>query len=83
LLNRQGVKKQNRFERRRQIVNYESNLEEKNDNQKHAKSGSKLIHSRFGEGVIVAISGDIATIAFNAAHGIKKLDINHPSITLK
>lgn len=50
--------------------------------EKKVKIGSKILHSRFGEGVVVSINNDICTIAFSAAHGIKKLDINHPAITI-
>ncbi|NLG82353.1 MAG: UvrD-helicase domain-containing protein [Bacilli bacterium] len=56
--------------------------DKKSENIKKAKIGTKILHSRFGEGIIVSLDGDIATIAFSAAHGIMKLDINHPAITI-
>ena len=45
------------------------------------KSGDKLEHQLFGEGVVVGVKGDILTIAFGASHGIKKLLGSHPAIT--
>ncbi|MGL4338723.1 MAG: DNA helicase PcrA [Turicibacter sp.] len=44
------------------------------------KSGDKVEHEKFGEGVIVGVSGDIVSIAFSAPHGIKKLLGTHPAI---
>ena len=51
-----------------------------NDIDQEYKTGDKLIHSVFGEGVCVGIEGDIITIAFPHPHGIKKLMKNHKSI---
>ena len=44
------------------------------------KSGDKLMHDTFGEGVIVGVKGDIISIAFSAPHGIKKLLGTHPAL---
>lgn len=39
--------------------------------------GDKIVHTSWGEGVIVQIKGDVATIAFKDPHiGIKKMAIN-------
>lgn len=85
LLSFQGVKK---------ITNMETNKikekvkeisflgTKKTDNEHIVRHGSKVKHTRFGEGVVVQINGDICTIAFSAEYGIKKLDINHPAITI-
>ncbi|CCV63702.1 DNA helicase II [Alteracholeplasma palmae J233] len=42
--------------------------------------GEKVSHIVFGEGVVIRIDDDIATIAFSMPHGIKKLLQTHPSI---
>ncbi len=42
--------------------------------------GDRINHKTFGNGVIVAISGDKATIAFGKETGIKVLMKDHPSI---
>lgn len=42
--------------------------------------GSKIVHDHFGNGIVVAIEGNLATIAFSHPHGIKKLLATHPSI---
>jgi len=85
LLSLQGVKKMKVMETRK--PSFSRQYEEKNveiniGKEKAIKSGSKIIHSRFGEGVVVNVDKDICTIAFSASHGIKKLDINHPAITI-
>ena len=42
--------------------------------------GDKIEHQTFGKGVIVALNGDKATIAFQQNIGIKVLMRDHPSI---
>jgi DNA helicase II / ATP-dependent DNA helicase PcrA len=83
LLDRHGIQRKTYEprERIRKAVTYDL-PEQNNDNEKKARTGSKLKHAKFGEGVVVSISGDIATIAFAQPYGIKKLDINHPAITI-
>ena len=44
------------------------------------KLGDKLNHKVFGDGLIVAMDGDIISVAFAMPYGIKKLMKNHPSI---
>lgn len=44
--------------------------------------GSKVMHDKFGEGVIININGDIATIAFSHNVGIKTLSMKHVSLKL-
>ncbi len=84
LLSFQGVKKMKVMETKKPTVNaFEGfDIEKNMDNEKVVKCGTKVLHSRFGEGVVVSVDKDICTIAFSAAHGIKKLDINHPAITI-
>lgn len=42
--------------------------------------GDKINHKAFGDGTIVSISGDVLTVAFGEAFGVKKLLASHPSI---
>ena len=47
------------------------------------KKGDKVVHASFGEGVVVRVDQNIATIAFSAKYGIRKLMVNHPSLQKK
>ena len=44
------------------------------------KCGEKVLHSDFGEGVIVSVDTSILSIAFSHPHGIKKIVKGHKSI---
>ena len=45
--------------------------------------GTKVVHSIYGDGVVIAVDNGIATIAFMHPHGIKKIVEGHSTITLK
>ena len=47
------------------------------------KAGDTVIHTIFGEGVIIKISGSIATIAFKYGVGIKSIAANHKYLSKK
>ncbi len=47
------------------------------------KDGVKVVHSIYGDGVVIAVDNGIATIAFMHPHGIKKIVEGHASISLK
>ena len=47
------------------------------------KTGDTVIHTIFGEGVIIKISGSIATIAFKYGVGIKSIAANHKYLSKK
>lgn len=47
------------------------------------KSGDTVIHTVFGEGVVVKTGSGIATIAFTHGVGIKNIAINHKYLTKK
>lgn len=47
------------------------------------KAGDTVIHTIFGEGVIIKISCDIATIAFKYGVGIKSIAANHKYLSKK
>ena len=42
--------------------------------------GDTVNHDLFGKGKVVAINGDVATIAFQVKFGIKKLVLGHPAL---
>lgn len=46
-------------------------------------TGDNVIHTVFGEGVVVNISGGIATIAFKKGIGVKSIAANHKYLTKK
>ncbi len=45
--------------------------------------GDKVTHTVFGDGVVITMSEDVATIAFPAPHGIKKIVESHPALKKK
>lgn len=47
------------------------------------KAGDTVVHTIFGEGVIVKISGGIATIAFKYGVGIRSIAANHKYLSKK
>lgn len=44
------------------------------------RKGDLVEHTVFGQGVIISINKDIASIAFGHPNGVKKLNVNHPSL---
>jgi DNA helicase-2/ATP-dependent DNA helicase PcrA len=44
------------------------------------RKGDLVIHSQFGQGVIIDVQGTVATIAFERKYGVKKLNALHPSL---
>jgi len=52
---------------------------QKNDLNK----GDKVIHTKFGEGMVISVAGDNCIIAFEHPYGIKKLLKDHAAITKK
>ncbi len=47
------------------------------------RSGDKVIHKIYGEGVVVGVDNGILQIAFSFPHGVKKILAGHPSIRKK
>ena len=47
---------------------------------KGLKKGDRVSHDKFGEGIVVRLSGSIAEIAFPYPAGIKKISATHPSL---
>ena len=54
-----------------------------NETSDEIKAGDKVIHTVFGEGVVINVSGGIATIAFSHKIGIKTIAANHKYLTKK
>ena len=44
------------------------------------RKGDAVEHTIYGQGVVLEIRGDVATIAFGHTIGVKKLNAAHPSI---
>ncbi|MBN2604811.1 MAG: UvrD-helicase domain-containing protein [Bacilli bacterium] len=55
------------------------NQYQKNDLNK----GDKIVHTKFGDGVVISVVNDNCVIAFAQPHGIKRLLKDHPSISKK
>lgn len=55
-------------------------VETKRTNTTDISIGDKVNHKAFGDGTVVAVNGDVITVAFGEAFGVKKLLANHPSI---
>lgn len=47
------------------------------------KKGDEVIHSVYGEGVVISVKEGIATIAFSHKYGIRKINTEHPSLSFK
>ena len=47
------------------------------------RKGDLVVHTSFGEGVVLDTSQGVWKIAFNNKFGIRKIMANHPSITKK
>ncbi len=47
------------------------------------KKGEMVVHSKFGEGVVLSCKNGIAEIAFPFPYGIKKIAAGHPSLKRK
>jgi len=56
---------------------------EENMSSSYLSKGDKVVHNIFGEGVVVSVDEDIATIAFPMPHGIKKILESHPGLKKK
>ena len=47
------------------------------------RTGDKVTHTKFGDGIVLQCSGGIAKIAFGYPHGIKNIAAGHPTLTKK
>lgn len=71
-----------RFLKESRIKTEENNEQEQIvSSSKHMlQTGDHVLHQVFGKGVVIRVDLDIATIAFDFPHGIKKILEIHPSI---
>ena len=60
-----------------------SNMYNTNTSSDEFKAGDKVLHTIFGDGVIIKIQSNLATIAFKQSVGIKTIVINHKYLTKK
>lgn len=58
--------------KRKNIDNYQEN---------DLNKGDKVMHTKFGKGVVITVTGDNCTIAFSAPYGLKTLLKNHSAIS--
>ena len=47
------------------------------------RKGEQVIHSKFGEGIVLSCKNGIAEIAFPFPYGVKKIAAGHPSLKRK
>ena len=47
------------------------------------RKGDAVVHTVYGEGVVIKLEGNIATVAFSHGVGVKKLNALHPSLKKK
>ena len=47
------------------------------------KTGDKVVHTVFGEGLVVQVKGNMMDVAFSFPHGVKTIMVNHPSVSKK
>ncbi len=61
-------------------VNFIKEEKFRTDNPNYV-AGDHVVHSEFGEGVVILVDGSLVTIAFPHPYGIKKMMANHKSIS--
>lgn len=67
--------------KREEKIEAKINIEDKyNETDQEFKTGDKVFHEKFGNGIIVEISSTLVTIAFKRPVGIKKLMKNHKAL---
>ena len=52
-----------------------------NSNDADIKDGDRVNHTMFGDGVVISVKGNIATIAFKHPIGVKQIAANHKYLT--
>ena len=57
--------------------------EDKPKKKGRIRKGDLVTHKAFGDGVVISLDGTLATIAFEQKFGIRKIDINHASLSKK
>lgn len=75
------LRSQSHFEKRERPIRATS--DEKPHKKGRIRKGDLVNHKAFGDGVVISLDGSLATIAFDQKFGIRKIDVNHPSLTKK
>ena len=57
-----------------------SNIKKKIDKNAEYTVGEHIVHTEFGEGVVIGVDKSILTVAFPHPTGIRKLMKGHPNI---
>lgn len=68
---------ENTIKKEREVVNIVSNMYNETS---EIKAGDLVSHAKFGDGVVIKVSGGLADIAFKHGIGVKTLAANHKSI---
>ena len=69
--------KENTIKKEREVVNIVSNMYNETS---EIKAGDLVSHAKFGDGIVIKVSGGLADIAFKHGVGVKTLAANHKSI---
>lgn len=72
-----------RVEEPHEVVGQAVRVEQARKNRREIDSADIVVHEIFGEGIVIKLEGDMATIAFNYPHGTKKLSLAHTEIKRK
>ena len=70
-------------EMRQQKIEQSSTSTSSSTQKTYLSKGDKVTHTVFGDGVVVSMQEDVATIAFPAPHGIRKIIESHPALKKK
>lgn len=70
-------------QRQRSPISFTRNDAFSNSSPVDYKKGEMIVHSTFGDGVIIDIVGKLLTIAFDYPHGVKSILATHSSISKK
>lgn len=68
---------ENTIKKEREVVNIVSNMYNETS---EIKAGDLVSHAKFGDGIVIKVSGGLADIAFKHGVGVKTLAANHKSI---
>ena len=72
-----------RIEMPHEITEASKRVEQVRKNKRSISASDTVVHETFGEGILISLDGDMATIAFNFPHGMKKLSLAHTEIKRK
>ncbi len=60
-----------------------SDMDEEPEKPASLQKGDAVVHSKFGEGIVISMDAGFATIAFPYPYGVKKILASHPSLKKK